>query len=202
MGKRRKSRDSETWEALSRESRENAIQCLNQWELTGTAPELILHEYWGMPDRSGNGESHDHTGADIEQVSETPDDLRVRLEHAGICCTDSILVEISRRKRRYDQVALVDRIVFATSLVLGTVAHVEEIDAMISEYARHWRMNRLGLVEKSILRLGGYELFYEEETPAAVIIDEAVELAKRFSDPEAGSFVNGVLDGMSKHTGT
>ena len=168
--------------------------------MTGTAPEVILQEYWGMHDRNRNGESHDHTGADIEQASGPPEDLKVRLEQAGIC-TDSILVEISRQERRDEQVALVDRIVFAASLVLGTVAHVEEIDAMISEHARHWRMNRLGLVEKSILRLGGYELVYEEETPAAVVIDEAVELAKRFSDPEAGSFVNGVLDGMSKHAG-
>ena len=178
MGKRRKSRES-------------AIQCLYQWEMTGTAPEVILQEYWGMHGRNRNGESHDHTGADIEQASGTPEDLKVRLEQAGIC-TDSILVEISRQERRDDQVALVDRMVFAASLVLGTVAHVEEIDAMISEHARHWRMNRLG----------GYELVYEEETPAAVVIDEAVELAKRFSDPEAGSFVNGVLDGMSKHLGT
>ena len=91
---------------------------------------------------------------------------------------------------------------FAASLVLGTVAHVEEIDAMISEQTHHWRMDRLGLVEKSILRLGGYELVYEEDTPAAVVIDEAVELSKRFSDPEAGAFVNGVLDGMSKRVGT
>ncbi len=90
---------------------------------------------------------------------------------------------------------------FAESLVLGTLAHVDEIDAMISEHSRHWRMERLGLVEKSILRLGGYELIYEDETPAAVVIDEAVELSKRFADPEAGAFINGVLDGMSKREG-
>ncbi|MCH7825807.1 MAG: transcription antitermination factor NusB [Acidobacteria bacterium] len=87
---------------------------------------------------------------------------------------------------------------FAESLVLGTVAHADEIDAMISEQSRHWRLDRLGLVEKSILRLGGYELIYEDETPAAVVIDEAVELSKRFADPEAGPFINGLLDGMSK----
>jgi N utilization substance protein B len=111
-------------------------------------------------------------------------------------------VGISRLERADGQAVLVDRIVFTASLVLGTVAHVEQIDAMISEHARHWRVDRLGLVEKSILRLGGYELVYEEETPSAVVIDEAVELAKRFSDPDAGSFVNGVLDGMSKHLRT
>ena len=143
----------------------------------------------------------DSIDADIEKVSEIPEDLKVRLENAGVC-TNSVLMEISRLERADDQALLVDRIVFTASLVLGTVAHVEQIDAMISEHARHWRMDRLGLVEKSILRLGGYELVYEEETPPAVVIDEAVELAKRFSDPDAGSFVNGVLDGMSKHLGT
>lgn len=183
-----------------RKSRESAIQCLYQWEITGAAPKLILQGYWGTHDRIRDGESHDLTDADLEKASEIPEELKARLEHAGVC-TDLILVEISRREKPDGQAALVDRIVFATSLVLGTVAHVKEIDAMISEHARHWRMDQLGLVEKSILRLGGYELVYEEETPAAVVIDEAVELAKRFSDPEAGSFVNGVLDGMSKHAG-
>ena len=184
-----------------RKSRESAIQCLYQWDVTGTAPELILQGYWGTHDRIRNGESHNLIDADIEKVSEIPEDLKVRLENAGVC-TNSVLMEISRLERADVQALLVDRIVFTASLVLGTVAHVEQIDAMISEHARHWRMDRLGLVEKSILRLGGYELVYEEETPPAVVIDEAVELAKRFSDPDAGSFVNGVLDGMSKHLGT
>lgn len=85
---------------------------------------------------------------------------------------------------------------FAESLFCGTVAHVSEIDAMISEQTEHWRMDRLGLVEKSILRLGAYELACESATPPAVVIDEAVELCKRFSGPEAGPFVNGVLDAI------
>ena len=87
---------------------------------------------------------------------------------------------------------------FTEALVRGTVTHAAEIDAMISDQTRHWRMDRLGLVEKSILRLGGFELIHQQDTPTAVVIDEAVELSKRFSDPEAGAFVNGVLDGMSK----
>jgi len=85
---------------------------------------------------------------------------------------------------------------FMEDLFHGTIAHVSEIDAMISEQMRHWRIDRLGRVEKGILRLGGYELLHETATPAAVVIDEAVELSKRFSGEEAGSFVNGVLDGM------
>ena len=85
---------------------------------------------------------------------------------------------------------------FMEELFRGTITHISMIDAMISEQMRNWRMDRLGRVEKGILRLGGYELLHEAGTPAAVVIDEAVELSKRFSGDEAGSFINGVLDGM------
>ena len=86
---------------------------------------------------------------------------------------------------------------FADELFRGTVEHAEELDVIIAEQTRHWRLDRMGLVEKSILRLGCYELAHEFDTPTAVVIDEAVELAKRYSEPEAGPFVNGILDGIS-----
>lgn len=85
---------------------------------------------------------------------------------------------------------------FAELLFRGTVARVADIDVMISEQTRDWRIDRLGRVEKGILRLGAYELAFEPDTPAAVVIDEAVELCKRFSGPEAGPFVNGILDAI------
>lgn len=85
---------------------------------------------------------------------------------------------------------------FAEALFNGVVERAEQIDAMISEQTEHWRMERLGLVEKAILRLGVFELLFASDTPPAVVIDEAVELCKRFSGPEAGPFVNGVLDGI------
>ena len=88
---------------------------------------------------------------------------------------------------------------FAETLVRGTVEHVDEVDRLIDRYSEHWRVDRLGLVEKSVLRLAGYELLHEDETPAVVAIDEAIELAKRFSGPEAAQFVNGVLDAMLKN---
>jgi len=90
---------------------------------------------------------------------------------------------------------------FAEELFHGVVERAGEIDAMISDQTEHWRMDRLGAVEKSILRLGVYELVFDEETPPAVVIDEAVELAKRFSGPESGPFVNGVLDGIRRRVG-
>ncbi len=88
-------------------------------------------------------------------------------------------------------------VAFAERLVRGTVARVEEIDPLIGAQADNWRFDRMGRVDRNILRLGVYELT-EDETPVAVVIDEAIELAKRFSGEQAGQFVNGVLDGINR----
>jgi len=129
MGKRRK-------------ARECAIQCLYQWDMTGSDMETILAGYW---------EAHPSS----PKVAE-----------------------------------------FTEHLVHGTRAHVDEIDPLISAQAEHWRVDRIGKVERSILRLGAYELLYEPDTPNAVVIDEAIEISKRFCGSDAAHFVNGVLDGI------
>ena len=74
----------------------------------------------------------------------------------------------------------------------------EALDAEIAEAATHWRIERIAPVDRTILRLGAYELAEEKETPAAVVIDEAVELAKRFGEADSPAFVNGVLDAIRK----
>lgn len=85
---------------------------------------------------------------------------------------------------------------FAERLVRGTVGIAEALDPVIAEQAANWRLDRMGMVDRNILRLGAYELLREADTPPAVAIDEAIELAKRFSGDEAGQFINGVLDGI------
>lgn len=85
---------------------------------------------------------------------------------------------------------------FAERLVRGTVSKVDEIDRLVEAQADNWRLDRMGSVDRNILRLGAYELLYEDDTPGAVAIDEAIELAKRFSGESAGQFVNGILDGI------
>ena len=85
---------------------------------------------------------------------------------------------------------------FTERLIHGTLEHVDEIDPLIGAQAEHWRVDRIGKVERSILRLGAYELLYEEDTPKAVVINEAIEISKRFCGPDAGHFINGVLDGI------
>jgi N utilization substance protein B len=90
---------------------------------------------------------------------------------------------------------------FAESLVQGTTDHLTEIDARLREGLAHWRLPRIAAVDRSVLRLAVYELLYEKETPPIVVIDEAIELAKRFGGEESGLFVNGVLDGIRKRLG-
>ncbi len=86
----------------------------------------------------------------------------------------------------------------ADRLARGTVALAAEIDEAIKSAATNWRFERIAAVDRTVLRLGVYELMKEEETPAPVILDEAIELAKRFGEAESHAFVNGVLDAIRR----
>jgi len=86
----------------------------------------------------------------------------------------------------------------AERLARGAQSRTAELDGAIAEAATHWRIDRIAPVDRTILRLGAYELLAEEATPAAVILDEAVELAKRFGEADSPSFVNGVLDAIRR----
>lgn len=89
---------------------------------------------------------------------------------------------------------------YAARLLLGTLQNREELDAKLSERSEHWRLGRMPAVDRNLLRLALYELLYERDTPHAVVIDEAVEIAKKYSTPSSGPFVNGVLDGIRRAT--
>lgn len=84
--------------------------------------------------------------------------------------------------------------VFSSRLVCGVIANLKEIDKKISEYAQNWQLERMAIVDRNIMRLGCFELIYCEDIPAKVSINEAVELAKKFSGIESGKFVNAILD--------
>jgi N utilization substance protein B len=90
---------------------------------------------------------------------------------------------------------------FADQLVRGTVSRVGEIDAMLGERAQNWRVERMAVLDRLVLRLATYEMLAEPATPARVIINEALELARQYSGDEAVAFVNGVLDGVRKQLG-
>src|SRR5438309_5285772 len=84
---------------------------------------------------------------------------------------------------------------FATRLALGTLANLPEVDERIRSRAEHWRISRMALVDRNVLRLAVYE-FLPEVTPRTVTINEALEIARRFSSYEATQFINGVLDAI------
>ena len=86
---------------------------------------------------------------------------------------------------------------FVNHLVRGTVKHVAEVDERIAKHAEHWRMERMPAVDRNILRLAVFEMT-GEKTPAPVVIDEAIELARKFSSEESAQFVNGVLDAIHR----
>ena len=83
---------------------------------------------------------------------------------------------------------------YACSLVLGVLAERRELDRLIADVAENWRLGRMAIVDRNILRLGAWELAYNPDIPEKVAIDEAIELAKRFGSKESGAFVNGILD--------
>ncbi len=87
---------------------------------------------------------------------------------------------------------------FADGLVVGTVRHLDEIDPLIAGQAQNWRLSRMAIIDRLILRLAVYEFLHAQETPRKVVINEALELAKTFSADDAVKFVNGILDGIKR----
>lgn len=102
-----------------------------------------------------------------------------------------------QRRRRHAEEAFE----FAQGLVKGTLEHREQVDSLIREQADNWRLERMPAVDRNVLRLAVFEMLYETDTPKLVIVDEAIELAKKFGSEQSGRFVNGLLDGLLKqHT--
>jgi len=87
---------------------------------------------------------------------------------------------------------------FATKIFRGTVEHVEAIDEMIQNQAENWRLTRMAAVDRNIIRMSIYEFLHETDTPKLVIIDEAIEIAKKYGTQKSSQFINGILDGVLK----
>jgi N utilization substance protein B len=83
---------------------------------------------------------------------------------------------------------------YLLDLVEGVASHREELDAFIVRYSEHWRLERMTIVDRNLLRVAVYELLYQPHIPPKVVINEAVEMAKRFGSEASGGFVNGILD--------
>lgn len=88
---------------------------------------------------------------------------------------------------------------FCEELITGTTAHLPQIDKLVSKYAKNWSVARMSVVDRSILRMAAYEMiFSQEKTPIPAIIDEAIELAKKYSTENSSKFINGLLDQLKK----
>jgi len=91
---------------------------------------------------------------------------------------------------------------YAQALVRGVAEHREEIDALLRRFSKHWALERMPAVDRAILRIGCYELGWEPELPDAVVVSEAVELAKQYSTKDSPRFVNGMLAKIAEHVRT
>jgi transcription antitermination factor NusB len=113
---------------------------------------------------------------------------------------DEVLPELDDllvKDRREPEVAEYTKV-----LVRGTVEKRAEIDAKLAEAALHWRIERMAVVDRNLLRMATYEMAYRDgDVPPKVAINEAIELAKRFSTEQSGAFVNGVLDRVKRSLG-
>jgi N utilization substance protein B len=87
---------------------------------------------------------------------------------------------------------------FANELVVGTVQNLEEIDERIRVRTEHWRIPRMAIVDRNLLRMAVFEFLFQPATPKTVAINEALEIARRFSTSEATQFVNGILDAIKR----
>jgi N utilization substance protein B len=87
---------------------------------------------------------------------------------------------------------------FANELVTGTISHLDEIDERIRLRTEHWRISRMATVDRNLLRLAVFEFLHQPSTPTTVAINEALEIARRFSTHEATQFINGILDAIKR----
>lgn len=167
--------------ARRRISREMAVQMLYQSDLGGSPLPQIFHSFdlTEYLSREEMGEKKNHA----QEPDRPPSREDERAEHL-------------RRKRQAEEA-----FAFAQGLVKGTLEHREQVDALIREQADNWRLERMPPVDRNVLRLAVFEMLYETDTPKLVIVDEAIELAKKFGSEQSGRFVNGLLDGLLKqHT--
>jgi len=191
-----------------RTAREMAVQMLYQSDLGGSPlPNIFntfdLAEYLARPAAApGAGKRQAAAAATPAREEQPPGDAAAPAAAAPAAAAPGggrpALggADYARLRRRVDEAFQ-----YAQELVRGTIDHREEIDAMIRGQADNWRLERMPAVDRNILRLAIYEMLYERDTPKLVVVDEAIELAKKFGSEQSGRFVNGLLDGLLKqHT--
>jgi len=119
--------------------------------------------------------------------------LLYQIELAGISPGEALLGSLPKESK---DPLIID---FFSQLVKGVVSEKKEIDSIIKKYAKNWEINRMAVIDRNILRISVFELFFLKDIPPKVSINEAIELAKRYGDLESARFVNGILDKIYKN---
>jgi N utilization substance protein B len=166
-----------------RTAREMAVQMLYQGDLGGsTAPQIFV-------------------SFDLSEYVAQEAAREKRPAKAAVGTRQAVDVEADRADYARRRLRVEEAFHYAQALVRGTLDHREEIDALIRGQADNWRLERMPAVDRNILRLAVYEMLFETDIPKLVVVDEAIELAKKFGSEQSGRFVNGLLDGLLKqHT--
>lgn len=183
--------------ASRKKARECALQMLYQWDLGKDLPETVERLFWlssekipeKAPEKSqkkaAKKTSAKKTSSKTSKLSPNPK-------------TDPKLNLKKSPKKASPPNEDAPHRSFADQLFTGTVDAVEEIDRLIRRHAEHWRLERMAVVDRNILRLGIYEISHHRETPPVVVINEALELARKFSEEVSVQFINGLLDHIRK----
>jgi N utilization substance protein B len=137
----------------------------------------------------------DMGGAELPQVFRTFDlaDYLAREGHAADGARRGKPADAEKARQRVHEA-----FDHARALVEGTDRHRDRIDELIRGQADNWRLERMPVVDRNILRLAVYEMLHQPEVPKLVVVDEAIELAKKYGSDQSGRFVNGLLDGLLK----
>jgi N utilization substance protein B len=150
-----------------RRGREMALQMLYQLDMGDTTVQQVLHHF-------------DPTDMVLTE-------REIEAEESPESQPPATPVSLSMVKEAHE---------YARRLVEGTMERVDQLDGMIREQAENWRLERMSAVDRNVLRLAVFELAYEPDVPKRVVLDEGIELAKRFGSDQSSRFVNGILDGL------
>ncbi len=131
---------------------------------------------------------HELGGSSLDQIFASFDPHGQLEDAEGTAVGSAVDSPAARRSK--------ESLAYARRLVEGTLDNISSVDALIRRHAENWRLERMPAIDRNILRLAIYEMVHEVEVPRVVIVDEAIELAKKFGAESSGRFVNGLLDGI------
>jgi N utilization substance protein B len=110
-----------------------------------------------------------------------------------------ILSSIVDYKESTNTILSSDLTVFSNQIILGTFKNYKELELIIEKYLKNWKLSRISKVDHTILLLSSYEMLHDKSTPVSIIINEAIEISKKFGSVDSGPFVNGILDNLAKN---